>query len=104
MHYSVASLSTCTQVTGSIVAKDLGINLKQWNVSVTGQLDPTVLVKGDEGNANWKSIDLNVQVETDADADAAKFEKFASETERRCPIERLFKRSGVEWTSNWKSV
>lgn len=99
LHYNLTSLSTCTQVTGSLVAKDLGINLKQWKVSVGGELDPSVLVKGVDGNANWNSIELNVEVETDADQ--AKFDQFASETERRCPITQLFKRSGVEWTSKW---
>lgn len=64
LHYNLTSLSTCTQVTGSLVAKDLGINLKQWNVSVGGELDPSVLVKGVDGNANWSSINLSVEVET----------------------------------------
>ena len=101
LHYNLASLSTCTQVTGSLVAKDLGIKLRQWNVGVGGQLDPAVLTKGKEGNANWDSIALTVEVETDADN--AKFDQFASETERRCPITQLFKRSGVEWSSSWSN-
>ena len=81
------------------MAKDHGITLKKWHVSVDGHLDPAVLTKGVEGNANWKAIDMKVEVETDADQ--AAFEKFASETERRCPVTQLFKRSGVEWTSSW---
>ena len=101
LHYNLTSLSTCTQVTGSLVAKDLGINLKQWNVSVGGQLDPSVLVGGADGNANWNAISLNVEVETDADQ--SKFDQFSQETERRCPITQLFKRSGVEWSSQWKN-
>ncbi|KAK4624248.1 hypothetical protein CLAFUW4_06090 [Fulvia fulva] len=99
LHFNLTALSSCTQVTGSIVAKDHGINLKDWKVSVTGQLDPAVLVGGAEGNANWTSINLDVEVATDADG--AKFDKWTSEVERRCPVTQLFKRSGAEWTSKW---
>ncbi|EME45714.1 hypothetical protein DOTSEDRAFT_171295 [Dothistroma septosporum NZE10] len=99
LHFNLAALSSCTQVTGSIVAKDHGIRLKEWKVSVTGHLDPAVLVGGAEGNGNWNSITLDVEVA--AEADAAKFDKWTSEVERRCPVTQLFKRSGAEWSSKW---
>lgn len=117
LHFNLTSLSSCTQVTGSLVAKDLAIKLGEWNVEVAGHLDPGVLVEGKEGNANWKSISLKVRLQ--ADADKAKFAKLASETERRCPVTQLvstaikafrslltraqFKRSGVEWSSDWQN-
>ena len=77
--YNLSSLSSCTQVTGSIVAKNHGLNLGTWKVSVNGQLDPAVLTNGEEGNGNWDSIELNVIVQTDAKDNAA-FQRFASET------------------------
>lgn len=98
--YNLSSLSSCTQVTGSLVAKDHGLSLGTWKISVSGELDPAVLTKGEHGNGNWDSIELNVNVHTDAKDDAA-FRKFASETERRCPITQLFKKSGVKWSSQW---
>lgn len=100
--YNLSSLASCTQVTGSLVAKDLGVTIGEWNVSVDGQLDPGVLVDGAEGNSNWDSIRLNVTLGTDADQ--ATFDRFSSETERRCPLTQLFKRSGVKWDSAWKKV
>ena len=100
LHYNLSALSSCTQVTGSIVAKDHGIKLSEWEVSVEGQLDPSVLVEGKEGNANWKSIALKVRV--GAETDESGFEKWSSEVERRCPVTQLFKRSGVEWSSDWQ--
>lgn len=87
LHFNLTALSSCSQVTGSIVAKDLGIELGKWEVEVEGQLDPSVLVKGEEGNANWKAIKLGVRVE--ANVGKEEFEKFASETERRCPVTQL---------------
>lgn len=97
--YALSSLSSCTQVTGSLVAKDLGAKLGEWRVTVNGELDPAVLVKGQEGNANWDNIELIVNVQTDADE--VTFKKFSEETERRCPITQLFKRSGAGWKSQW---
>lgn len=85
-------------MTGSPVAKDLGIDLKQWRVSVGGQSDPTVLVKGANGNANWELIESNAE-----DIDQAKFDEFASETKRRCSITQLLKRNGVNWPSKWEN-
>lgn len=98
--YNLSSLASCTQVTGSLVAKDVGITLGEWNVSVDGQLDPAVLVGGAEGNSNWDSVKLTVVLRTDAEQST--FDRFASETERRCPLTQLFKRSGVKWESSWK--
>ncbi|RFU25129.1 hypothetical protein B7463_g11209, partial [Scytalidium lignicola] len=97
--YNLSSLSSCTQVTGSLVAKELGIKLGEWKVDVKGILDTAVLVEGKEGNANWDSIDLKFRVQTDAKDDL--FAKFGSETERRCPITQLFKRSGAQVKSEW---
>ncbi|KAH8807433.1 OsmC/Ohr family [Xylogone sp. PMI_703] len=97
--YNLASLSACTQVTGSLVAKELGIKLGQWKVDVKGLLDTSVLVDGKEGNANWDSVELKVRVQTDAEDEA--FKRFGSETDRRCPITQLFKRSGAQVRTQW---
>jgi len=99
--YSLASLGTCTQVTGSIVAKDLGIGLGKWQVSVQGDLPLGVLVQGEqEGDGNWETVNLQVRVQTDQ-TDDEKFKRFVAETERRCPITQLFRRSGAGLTSEW---
>lgn len=98
--YTLGSLSGCTQITGAIVAKDQGLTLGDWYVTVKGNLDPAVLVGGKEGNANFDDVELNVRVQTDA-VDEAQFRKFVSETERRCPVTQLFRRSGAGWKSEW---
>ncbi|KAL1879666.1 hypothetical protein Plec18167_004128 [Paecilomyces lecythidis] len=98
--YALSSLGSCTQVTGSLVAKDLGIKLGDWYVTVKADLDTAVLVEGKEGNANWDNVELNVRVQTDA-KEYGQFERFVNETERRCPITQLYRRSGTGWKSNW---
>ncbi|KIW91710.1 uncharacterized protein Z519_07678 [Cladophialophora bantiana CBS 173.52] len=101
--YSLASLGSCTQVTGSVVAKDHNIKLGRWDVAVEGLLPTAVLVKGEQGNPNWEKVALNVKVQTDVKggSDDPKFRHFVSEAERRCPITQLFIRSGVAFSSEW---
>jgi putative redox protein len=50
LHYALAALGSCNQVTASLVARDLGIRLGSWSISVQGDLDTvtTVLVR-DQG-------------------------------------------------------
>ncbi|KAJ9299519.1 hypothetical protein DTO217A2_8184 [Paecilomyces variotii] len=98
--YNLGSLGSCTQVAGSLVAKSLGAKLGEWNVTVKGDLDTGVLAEGKDGNGNWESIEVNVRVQTDIENENT-FNKFVSETERRCPIMQLFKQSGTSWKSNW---
>lgn len=101
--YALASLSSCNQVTGSVVARDHGIKLGKWSVEVDGMLPTEVLVGGEQGNPNWKSVVLRARVQTDIKGgqNDPKFQHFVAEIERRCPITALFKLSGVEYTSEW---
>ena len=100
--HALASLTSCAQVTASLVAKDLGIRLGQWKFDVKGDLDVRVLVSGAEGNANFDKVIVRAQVETDASAE--QFAKLVAETERRCPITQLFKRSGLVLDSKWEAA
>lgn len=103
--YSLASLGSCNQVTGSVVGRDHGIKLGEWNVTVTGDLPTNVLVGGEEGNPNWERVRLLVRVQTDVDGGVEegreRFGFFVREVERRCPITQLFKLSGVGYESEW---
>ena len=100
LFYALASLTSCNQVTGSLVAKDLGITLGAWSFRIQGDLDTAVLVGGAEGNANFDRVEVEVSVQTDATGE--QFARFTSETERRCPVTQLFQRSGLELTSSWQ--
>ncbi|KAK3987504.1 OsmC/Ohr family [Cladorrhinum sp. PSN332] len=101
--YSLASLSSCNQVTGSVVAKNHGIRLGKWHVTVDALLPTAVLVNGEQGNPNWESVKLKARVQTDIPAEDkdGKFKLFVREVERRCPITQLFKLSGVKFESEW---
>ena len=100
--YALSALTSCTQVTSQIVAKDLGLSLGRFKVSVDAKLDPTVLATGAEGVSNFTRLNLDVTVETSAASDI--FQHFGSEVERRCPVTQLFHRSGVAVTTRWTAV
>lgn len=102
LSYALGALTSCNQVTGSIVAKDLGVQLGTWSFQVQGDLNPAVIGSGAEGNANFDRVTVKVTVETDADD--ATFATLRDETERRCPVTQLFKRSGTEFSSDWERL
>ena len=99
LFYVLGSLSSCNQVTASLVAKDLGVRLGAWKFEVQGDLDPRVLATGAEGNANFVRVVVQASVETDASEE--QFARLVSETERRCPVTQLFKRSGLQFENRW---
>jgi uncharacterized OsmC-like protein len=102
LSYALGALTSCNQVTGSLVAKGLGITLGTWTFRIQGDLDPSVIGGGAQGNANFVGVGVVVDVQTDADE--ATFATFKSETERRCPVTQMFQRSGLEYTSTWNSL
>ena len=80
-----------------IVGKN--IELGEFNIDLKASLDNSVLVYGAEGNANFTSIDLEVEVESKLSEED--FIEFVSEVERRCPLTQLYVRSGVNVRNNW---
>ncbi|MDL5160067.1 OsmC family protein [Actinomycetospora termitidis] len=102
LFYALGALTSCNQVTGSLVAKDLGITVTSWNFDIVGDLDTAVLVGGAEGNANFDRVEVRATIETDASEE--QFAQLVSETERRCPVTQLFKRSGLEFDNVWTRV
>jgi putative redox protein len=99
LFYALGALTSCNQVTASLVAKDLGISLGKWTFDIVGDLDTAVLVGGAEGNANFDKVEVRATVETDATPE--QFDALISETERRCPVTQLFQRSGLEFVNTW---
>jgi putative redox protein len=101
LFYALGSLTSCNQVTATLVAKDLGIRLGEWTFEVQGDLDTSVLVGGADGNANFDRVTVRATVETDATEE--QFARLVSETERRCPVTQLFQRSGLDYENTWQA-
>lgn len=102
LFYLLASLSSCNQVTAQLVAKDLGISLGRFDFEVQGDLDTAVLVGGADGNANFDRVVVSATIESDATPE--QFARLERETDRRCPVSQMFRRSGLEFESTWTQI
>ena len=100
--YALGALTSCNQITAQIVAKDHGLRLGRLAIRATGDLEPSVLATGAEGNSNFDAVTVVASLETDADDET--FAAFVEEVERRCPVTQLFRRSGLEFRSTWEAV
>lgn len=99
--YTLASLSSCNQVTSSIVARELGITIESVSFDVTADFNPTTMTTGThrEGETTFQNLKVVATIATDADDE--QFATLQSETERRCPVSELFRLAGVKSTTEW---
>ena len=101
--YVLASLTTCNQVTASIVARELGIEVRSYEFAVDGDFNPTVMTTGRAADGehpdSFSAVRLTAVVDTDAPQDL--LERLGAEVERRCPVSALFRNAGTELTSTW---
>ncbi len=102
--FALASLSSCNQVTSSIVAKELGVALEQVTFRVEADFNPTTMTTGAhrEGETTFQNVRVTAEVLSDATDD--QLEALRTETDRRCPVSQLFTLAGVELTSTWKRL
>lgn len=99
--FTLASLSSCNQVTASIVARELGITVDHVKFDVVADFNPTTMTTGThrEGETTFQNLRITAEIATDATDE--QLETLHRETERRCPVSELFRLAGVGITSTW---
>lgn len=101
--YALTALTTCNQVTASIVAGELGITVAGYAFTVEGDFEPSVMTTGHAVDAThsdtFTAVRLAATVETDATPEQV--EHLGAEVERRCPVSALYRRAGTNLTSTW---
>lgn len=101
--YTLASLSSCNQVTAQVVAKDLGITIEAVEFDVAADFNPTTMTTGRESDdATFQDLRITAEITTAASADL--FDRLRDEVARRCPVSVLFARAGVKITNDWTQV
>lgn len=101
--YTLASLSSCNQVTSQIVAAELGVTIEAVRFDVRAGFDPTTMTTGaDSPDATFQDLRISAEITTDASPE--QFEKLRDEVARRCPVSVLFSRAGVKITNEWTRV
>ncbi|MEU9821002.1 OsmC family protein [Pseudonocardia alni] len=99
--YTLASLSSCNQVTSSIVAKELGITIEHVRFDVAADFNPTTMTTGTHRDGETTFQNLRVDAVISTNGTDEQVAQLARETERRCPVSQLFALAGVSITSTW---
>jgi len=85
LEHLLGSLAACLNVIGHLVAKERGIVIRDLDVEVEGDIDPTKYKGGEtEARAGFSAFRAHVTVDTDADADAV--QDWLTAVEERCPV------------------
>lgn len=85
VEYVLASLAGCLNVVGHMVAKELNFEIRDLSFDISGPLNADKLFGKDTNDrAGYKSIDVTMNVDTDADEDT--LNKWVEMVESRCPV------------------
>lgn len=85
VEYVLAALAGCLNVVGHLVAKEMGITLRELSIEIQGTLNPAKFQgKSQQERAGYKQIDVLINVKTDADEKT--LAKWLKTVEERCPV------------------
>lgn len=85
VEYILAGYAGCINVVAHIVAKELNINLKDLEIDIDGDLDPSRLLgKSFSERAGYKNIQVNLRTSTKLNE--GQRVKWLKEIEYRCPV------------------
>lgn len=86
MQALLMSLAGCLNVTAHEVARQQGLDLRSLDIDIQGELNPAKFmgVETDE-RAGFQDIELRLNPDF-AEIDDEKYQKWAQETEKRCPV------------------
>ena len=95
-----AALIGCTNVIGSKCAKKLDIDIGHLSFDMEVDFDRRGVLLMEEVEVPFRAIRL--QVTADGPASQADLDRVAEETEKYCPISKLYEQAGTDLTVNWR--
>ncbi len=84
VEYLAAALAGCLNVTGNIVAKEMGINVENLKMAISGEIDLDGFMGKEGVRPGYKWMKVELQFESSAPRE--KIEEWLKEVERRCPV------------------
>ncbi|CAB49466.1 OsmC family protein [Pyrococcus abyssi] len=84
LDYTLAALAGCLNIVGHMVAKDMGFNIEELEIEVTGIFNPAKFMGLDGERAGFKSVKAIIRVK--ADVDEEKLKEWLKKVEERCPV------------------
>lgn len=85
VEYFLGSVLGCLNSTGTMVARDMGIDIETLELTVEGAVNyGKYLGKASDDRAGLQGVDVTMSIE--ADADEAELEEWLAAVEQRCPV------------------
>ena len=85
VEYVLAAFAGCLNVVGNLIAKEMGFELKDLQIDISGDLNPAKLFgQSDAERAGFKNIE--VKLTPVCDADEATLNEWLRKVEARCPV------------------
>ena len=85
VEYILAGLAGCLNVVGHLVAKELGFELKQLDIEITGNINPNrFLGVSKEDREGFKSLDVILKPESNANEST--LGRWLNTVQERCPV------------------
>lgn len=97
-----AALIGCTNVIGHKCAVKLGVDIGHLNFDMVVDFDRRGVLLMEEVEVPFEAIEL--MVTADGAASAEELTRVAAETEKYCPIAKLYKNSGTKLTATWQKA
>ncbi|MGM0604361.1 MAG: OsmC family protein [Halobacteriota archaeon] len=85
VEYFLGAVVACLNSTGTMVARDMGIDIDELEISIVGDVDYSAY-KGVETDARPGLQELDVELSIEADADEATLDEWLTAVKRRCPV------------------
>ncbi|MFY0679458.1 MAG: OsmC family protein [Thalassovita sp.] len=96
---ALAALIGCTNTIGNKCAKALGVDIGTLTIDATCDFDRRGVTLEEEIEIPFTAITLNVV--SNGTADQADLDRVATETEKFCPLSKIFKAAGTELEVTW---
>ncbi|MDA8584709.1 OsmC family protein [Rhodobacteraceae bacterium] len=97
-----AALIGCTNVIGSKCAEKLGIDIGHLDFNMEVDFDRRGVLLMEEVDVPFVAIRLNVTV--NGSASQAEIDEVATETDKYCPISKLYEQAGTDMTVTWQKA
>ena len=99
---ALAALAGCTNVIGNKCATALGVDIGHLNIDVTCDFDRRGVTLSEEIDMPFTK--LMQTVIADGSATEEELQKVANETEKFCPLSKLFTAAGTELITTWRKA
>ena len=99
---ALGALIGCTNVIGNKCAHALGVDIGHLEIDATCEFDRRGVTLQEEIEVPFKAVTLNVR--SNGTADQAALDQVAFETEKYCPLSKLFKAAGTDVAVNWSKL